>query len=64
MTFMTRLCGRDGIAPLSAAEFGRLAVSGAVVKGSDLRLHPMVAGLVDEKMRGRMQSSTTQKAEV
>ena len=64
MTAMTRLCGRDGIAPLSAAEFGRFAVAGAVVKGGDLRLHPMVAGLVDEEMRGRMQSSAARKAEV
>jgi len=36
----------------------------AVVKDGDLRLHPMVAGLVDEEMRGRMQSSATQEAEV
>jgi len=31
-----------------------IANFGTVVKGSVLRLHPMVAGLVDEEMRARM----------
>ena len=56
--------GRVGMALLSAPAVGRFAVSGAVVKGSDLRLHQMVAGLVDEEMRGRMQSSAARKVEV
>ncbi len=54
----------DVIAPDRKTTGRVIANFGSVVKGSDLRLHPMVAGLVDEEMRGRMQSSTARKVEL
>lgn len=54
----------DVIAPDRKTTGRVIANFGSVVKGGDLRLHPMVAGLVDEEMRGRMQSSTARKVEV
>lgn len=49
----------DVIAPDRKTTGRVIANFGTVVKGGELRLHPMVAGLVDEEMRGKMAASKT-----
>ena len=44
----------DVIAPDKKTKGRVIANFGTVVKDSDLRLHPMVVGLVDEEMRAKI----------
>ena len=48
----------DVIAPDSKATGQVIANFRQVVKEGDLRIHPIVAGLVDEEMRGKMMGDT------
>ena len=54
----------DKAAASQTARYPVIANFGTVVKGSDLRLHPMVAGLVGEQLQAKMRNSPMQKAEV
>lgn len=47
----------DVIAPDSKTTGRVLANLGRMVKGGELRLHPVVSGLVDEEMRGKLKGS-------